>query len=487
MTGIAVFLFVKGGPLPSGQIHYFDIGDDLSEVQKLSIIRQEGSVSSISERSGFSLVAPSSDADWINQRDPSFDKYMEIGNKKSGADSKIFLDHTNGVKTQRDVWCYNTSRLRLREKMEKFINFYNSEVDRYARDGSGKDVDGFVNTDPKLTNWTRSLKRDLSRGKKADFSGGEVRTCAYRPFFYTPLYFSKQLNEEIGQIPRVFPKEDSQNALICVTGIGSQRGISVFMSCRLPDLQFIQNGQFFPLYLYEATQPEEGLFATEGAQAGLTRRDAITDVGLAHFQASYQGAAISKEDLFYYIYGLLHSPEYRTRFANNLAKQLPRIPAVKRYEDFAAFRDAGRALGHLHVNFETVDPYMVTFKEGNHALITGAQTNPQKFYRVTKMKFGGKGKDKDRSKVIYNDNITMQNIPLAAYDYVVNGKPALEWVMERQVVKTDKDSGIVNDANDYANETVGNPAYPLELFQRVITVSLRTMEIVRGLPKLEVT
>ena len=140
-----------------------------------------------------------------------------------------------------------------------------------------------------------------------------------------------------------------------------------------------------------------------------------------------------------------------------------------------------------HVNFETIDPYMVTFKEGNHALITEAQTNPQNFYRVTKMKFGGKGKEKDRSTVIYNDNITLQNIPLAAYDYVVNGKPALDWVMERQVVKTDKDSGIVNDANDYANETVGNPAYPLELFQRVITVSLRTMEIVRGLPKLEVT
>jgi predicted helicase len=485
MTGIAVFLFVKGGPLPSGQIHYFDIGDDLSEVQKLSIIRQEKSVSSIAERGGFSLVAPSSDADWINQRDPSFDKYMEIGNKKSGADSKIFLDHTNGVKTQRDVWCYNSSQIRLIEKMDKFINFYNSEVDRYARNGSGNDVDVFVNTDPKLTNWTRSLKRDLSRGKKADLNDGEVRMCAYRPFFYTPLYFSKQLNEEIGQIPRVFPKEDSQNALICVTGIGSQRGISVFMSCRLPDLQFIQNGQFFPLYLYENTKPEEGLFATAGAQAGLTRRDAITDAGLAHFQAAYQGAAISKEDLFYYIYGLLHSPQYRTRFANNLAKQLPRIPAVKRYEDFAAFRDAGRALGHLHVNFETVDPYMVNFKEGNHALINEAQANPKAFYRVTKMKFGGKGKEKDRTTVIYNDSITMQNIPLAAYDYVVNGKPALEWVMERQVVKTDKDSGIVNDANDYANETVGNPRYPLELFQRVITVSLETNRIVSELPSLE--
>lgn len=129
---------------------------------------------------------------------------------------------------------------------------------------------------------------------------------------------------------------------------------------------------------------------------------------------------------------------------------------------------------------------MGTFKEGDHGLIPEAEANPQKFYRVKKMKFGGKGKEKDRTTVIYNGNITMQNIPLEAYDYVVNGKPALEWVMERQVIKTDKASGIVNDANDYANETVGDPRYPLELFQRVITVSLETMRIVNGLPGLKI-
>lgn len=187
-----------------------------------------------------------------------------------------------------------------------------------------------------------------------------------------------------------------------------------------------------------------------------------------------------------FAYGLLHSPEYREPFKNNLAKQLPRIPAVKSFDDFAAFRDAGRALGDLHVNFETVEPYMVTFKEGDHRLIPEAQEDPKIFYRVKKMKFGGKGKEKDKTTVIYNENITMQNIPLKAYDYVVNGKPALEWVMERQVVKTDKASGIVNDANDYANETIGDPRYPMLLFQRVITVSLETIKIVKGLPKLEI-
>uniref|UniRef100_UPI003563EAF1 type ISP restriction/modification enzyme n=1 Tax=Roseovarius sp. TaxID=1486281 RepID=UPI003563EAF1 len=204
------------------------------------------------------------------------------------------------------------------------------------------------------------------------------------------------------------------------------------------------------------------------------------------FQAAYPGETITKEGLFYYIYGLLHAPDYRERFKNNLAKALPRIPAVRTFADFAAFRDAGRALGDLHVNFESVEPYLVTFKEGDHALINEAQDDPVKFYRVKKMKFGGKGKDKDKTTVIYNDNITMQNIPIEAYDYVVNGKPALEWVMERQVVKQDKASGIVNDANDYANETIGDPRYPLDLFRRVITVSLETMKIVSGLPKLDI-
>ena len=194
----------------------------------------------------------------------------------------------------------------------------------------------------------------------------------------------------------------------------------------------------------------------------------------------------SKEDLFYYIYGLLHAPDYRARYKNNLAKALPRIPAVKTATDFWAFSKAGRALGDVHVNFEHVKPYMVTFKEGDHALIHEAQNNPQKFYRVKKMKFAVKGKEKDRSSVIYNEHITLQNIPLEAYDYVVNGKPALEWVMERQVVKTDKDSGIVNDANDYAIETIGDPRYPLDLFRRVITVSMETQRIVANLPELEI-
>ena len=286
-------------------------------------------------------------------------------------------------------------------------------------------------------------------------------------------------------MPSIFPNGSTENLVIQVTGVGA-RNFTTLMSKHLPCLDNVEKGQCFPLYLYEEPKLAGGLFASTDSDAGLARRDAITNEGLSHFHVAYPGETITKEDLFYYIYGLLHAPEYRARFKNNLAKALPRIPPVKSFSDFKSFRDAGRALGHLHANFETVDPYMVTFKEGDHSLINEAQEEPVEFYRVKKMKFGGKSKDKDKTTVLYNDHITMENVPLEAYDYVVNGKPALEWVMERQVVKTDKASGIVNDANDYANETVGDPRYPLDLFRRVITVSLETVEIVKGLPKLDI-
>lgn len=482
---IAISVLVKNPEATeNGRIHFHDIGDYLDQKQKLVIIRDFGSIDGISKAKAWKKITPDENNDWLDQVDRSFDKFPILGAKR-GEEEGLFANYSRGVETGRDAWSYQSSKTKLKLNVARSIDFYE---DQNARFGGGKHpkIENAVDYDPKMISWTSSLIAALQKGKEIHFDPSTLMISIYRPFQKQHLYFSSDLTHRVGQMPHIFPNAAGENLVIQVSGVGSKSFTSL-LSKHLPCLDNVEKGQCFPLYLYEQTQPENGLFAASGNQAGgLTRRDAITDEGLAHFRAAYAGEQISKEDLFYYIYGLLHSPDYRERFKNNLAKQLPRIPAVKTFADFAAFRDAGRALGDLHVNFETVAPYMVTFKEGDHRLIPEAEANPKKFYRVKKMKFGGKGKEKDRTTVIYNEHITMQNIPLEAYDYVVNGKPALEWVMERQVVKTDKASGIVNDANDYANETIGDPRYPLDLFRRVITVSLETIKIVNGLPKLDI-
>jgi predicted helicase len=263
----------------------------------------------------------------------------------------------------------------------------------------------------------------------------------------------------------------------------------LLMIDRVTEFQTDGGSQCFPLYLYNDAEeqaanaaPQAALFHSQDGKpeaTPCTRRHAITNEGLAHFQAAYPGEKIAKEDLFYYVYGLLHSPNYRERFADNLGKELPRIPCVKTAADFWAFSRAGRKLADLHLNYESVEPYLAKIDSGGKPL-TDAD------YRVEKMRYGKKGQDKDLSMVHYNPRITVTGIPLEAYDYVVNGKPAIDWVIERQCVKTDKASGIVNDANDWATETMNNPRYPLELLLRVVTVSLETMKIVRSLPALEI-
>lgn len=485
-TPVAVFIFVKNPNSDEhGRIHFHDIGDYLDQKQKLNIIRDFGSVTGIEDANGWTRITPDQNNDWLDQVDRSFDKFPVIGAKR-GDEEGLFENYSQGVLSARDSWAYNASKSKLATNMGRMIDTYNAEVERYQEAGQPDDVGKFVLDDARKVSWTRGLKTSLSRGYKAVFENISIVPAIYRPFMPQWQYFDRRLNELVYQMPRIFPSADTENRVIHTSGVGIRSGFSTLMTDRLPNFHNMDTGQCYSLYLYEQTASDDGMFATDEDSPTLTRRDAITDEGLAHFQAAYSGEEISKEDLFYYIYGLLHSPDYRERFKNNLAKALPRIPAVKSFADFAAFRDAGRALGDLHVNFESVEPYMVTFKEGTHDLIPEAQDAPEKFYRVTKMKFGGKGKEKDKTTVIYNADITMQNVPLEAYDYVVNGKPALEWVMERQVVKTDKASGIVNDANDYANETIGDPRYPMELFQRVITVSLETMRIVRALPTLEI-
>lgn len=409
---IAISVLVKNPDATKhGRIHFHDIGDYLDQKQKLAIIRDFGSIEGIFKAKGWKNITPDENNDWLDQVDRSFDKFPVLGAKR-GNEQGIFDNYSSGVKTNRDAWCYNSSAKRVLDKMSSLIRVQNEEVDRYAASDKSKAVEDFIVQDPRQISWNRSLRNDVGRGIKRDFDRSKLVYGEYRPFFVQHQYFCRHLNNDVAQMPKLFPDQAQKNLLFCVSGAGA-RSFTSLMTGRVPSFDFVEKGQCFPLYLFEESQPDDGLFAASGDQAsGLTRRDAISDEGLTHFQATYPGEEISKEDLFYYIYGLLHSPDYRKRFKNNLAKQLPRIPAVKSFADFAAFRDAGRALGDLHVNFESVEPYMVTFKEGDHRLIPEAEADPVKFYRVKKMKFGGKGKEKDKTTVIYNDNITMQNIPL---------------------------------------------------------------------------
>ncbi|WP_419185036.1 type ISP restriction/modification enzyme [Stutzerimonas stutzeri] len=406
-----------------------------------------------------------------------------LGDKKSNA-PKLFENFSNGIKTQRDAWSYNCSKSGLAENISVMIQNFNQEVARFdlshgtqAKKVKDELAPGFVDNNPKNISWTPNLLNDLVRGVRREFRPECQAIALYRPFFKEWLYNDKALVWSQYQIPKIFPTPDVVNRIIMVKQRWNGEGhLALMVDCPV-DLQSDGGNQCFPLYLFdEAAQAskKDDLFA-EPVEGGLRRRDAITDAGLAHFASAYPGEAIGKEDLFHYVYGILHSPDYRERFADNLSKELPRIPAVKKAADFWAFSKAGRALADLHLNYETVEPYPLTIEA------KGTLTDAD--YRVEKMKFAKKG---DKTTVIYNHRITLKGIPEAAWEYVVNGKAALDWVMERQAARTDKASGIVNDANDWANETMGNPKYPLELFQRVVTVSLETQKIVKALPALDI-
>lgn len=478
---IAISLLVKNPSAQAhGQIYFHDIGDYLSREEKLEKIAGFASVAGIE---AWQQIAPDEHGDWLKQRDDSFGQFIAMGDKGASSDTTLFDSYSRGLQTGRDAWAYNSSRTDLASNMSRMISFYNAEAERFDEANTGLDrkqraevVDSFINTELTSISWTRALKQELVKGKRFEFDPASLVASFYRPFTQQWLYFSRTFNEMVLQMPRIFPDASVPNVAICVKGNWRGEGHFAFISNSPTSDQPDGGAQCFPLYLYDqAAQASKGDLFAEPLGGGLRRRDAITDAGLAHFQSAYPGEAINKEDLFYYVYGILHSPDYRERFADNLSKELPRIPAVKKAADFWVFSKAGRALADLHLNYETVELYPLSIEA------KGTLTDAD--YRVEKMKFAKKG---DKTTVIYNHRITIKGIPEAAWAYVVNGKAALDWVMERQAVRTDKASGIVNDANAWAIETMGNPKYPLELFQRVVTVSLETMKIVKALPSLDI-
>ncbi|MCX8501146.1 MAG: damage-inducible protein, partial [Alphaproteobacteria bacterium] len=345
---------------------------------------------------------------------------------------------------------------------------------------SAAKIEDSVDNDVTRIKWSDGLRNDLTRNKEHIITNGEWIKSQYRPFTAQWLYYSRQLNERVYQMPQIFPDGKTKNLVITVSGLGGRSGFSTLMTDQIPDLGFNEACQAFPLYLYEERPAQKSNFTasllggrTLGDGERYRRSSGIKAAALNRFREHFADPTIDAEAIFYYIYGVLHAPDYRKKYADNFTKELPRIPFAKSVKDFWEFVAAGRDLGGLHVHYES-QPEFLAEVSGENGLL-----DRHELYRVDRMRYFNKD---NPSRIHYNDHIEVAGIPPQAYDYIVNGRPAIEWVMERQGRRVDKDTGIVNDANDYAVQTMGDPRYPLSLLLRVITVALETQKIVRKLP-----
>lgn len=473
-TPVSITLLVKKPHEEKAVIHYHDIGDYLSREQKLDIIRKAHSIATLQ----MDTLHPNAHGDWINHRNDSFNGYIPIGDKEDKKANAFFESiYARGLGTSRDVWVYNSSNKELQATITKMLNAYNRQREKLALG----EIDD-VQYDTEDISWNASLIKDARNNKLCFIEDGSFVVGAYRPFNAQNLFFHPQiLNESVGAMQRFFPY-GKDNLMICVSSAGSSKGLTCLLVDTIADLHYAGDTQCFPLYWYEERKASQASLFDDGKDKYI-RHDAITDFILKRAQGQY-GPKVTKEDIFYYVYGFLHCPTYRETFANDLKKMLPRLPLVEKAEDFWAFSRAGRELADLHLNYEQVPASKEVVVDWHNMLPGIADTDtPEKLYRVVQMRFGKNGKDKDKSVIEYNPYITLRNIPLRAYDYVVNGKSAIEWIMERYCDKVDKKSGIRNDANQWGIEH-GNPKYPLDLLQSIITLSQKTLDIVDGLPKM---
>ncbi|PZS90098.1 DEAD/DEAH box helicase [Stenotrophomonas maltophilia] len=477
LTGVAITLLVKNPDAKNtGQVFYHDVGDYLSKADKLSAITEAGSVLGVP----WTTIQPNAEADWINVRDPAFASFIPLGNKDDPKDLKIFHTYSLGVSTNRDAWVYNYSKPKLEANVRRMIEFYDQQRALYGKavkkaTDELPTVDSVIDNDPTKISWTRSLKEDVRKQKVYSFDSGQIVVGTYRPFTKTNFYFSRAFNEQVLLQPKLFPREELKNLVISTTGVGARRAFSALITDSVPNLHLQDTGQCFPLYYYEEA-PKGDLLAQAG-EADLVRRDAITDEALAAFRKTYNDQAIGKEDLFYYVYGILHSPEYRQRFEADLKKMIARLPFA---EDFWSFSRSGRELAKWHLNYETVEPYPLG-QAGELPLGDDTQNKVTQMAWVKSRVAGKLVEDKTALKV--NAKTVLTGLPPEALEYVVNGKPAIEWLIERYALDTDKASNIVDDPNDWAAEH-GDPAYIVNLVKRICTVSVETMKIVKALPPL---
>lgn len=468
-TTIAVMVLVKRpGMVTDCVLHYKDIGDYLDRATKLATL-DENSLASLD----WDAIKPNQYGDWINQRDPNYENYPLIADRKDKTGQTIFKQSSNGLATARDAWVYASSADQLNATVGRMADFYNSELNRWKRSDDGSSVSSFVDADRTKISWSRGLRKQLESRRAIEWSSESMQEAMYRPFNKQLLAADSQILEGSSILHRAFPTPDTTNSGFYNVGAGSAVPFSVLMVDAIPDLHVTgagSGGQFFARYSYTAPV-EDALLATP------TKQENITDWALSEYRKTY-GDNVSKDDIFFYVYGLLHSTGYRTKYVAELKKTLPRIPQVKGRENFDEFVKAGRELSALHIGYETVDPYPLVETVG----IIAPEDDFDR-YAVTKMKYGGKSGAWDKTVIKYNPYITIEGIPKEAHQYMLGSRSGLDWILERYQVKTDRASGIVNDPNDWSREH-NQPRYIIDLIGKITTVSLETIRIVEELPPL---
>ena len=505
-TGVAITILIKD-PTHSGtaEIFYAEAEDYATRQEKLDQIRSYGSIEQISSAEAFQPIIPNEHGDWISTRDERYSTFQEIGNKSlKGKDASpaIFKQYSLGLGTNRDAWCYNFSPDSLTHNITRFINTYNEQINN-----------GIQEFDEKQIKWSSSLDSAFKRRITTSFDDNKIQRSIYRPFCAQSVYFDSLLNHRTNQLPQLFPTAQHTNIAMGAQGRGASHSFSVGLTTTLPDLEMVSKAQWFSLYTWEPLSPTSGsepdLFADlatssesqadEAATAssldfsrpigdqipvildGYRRVDNVTDATLTSYQEHYGDAGITKEDIFFYVYALLHHPEYRERYEDDLKKMLPHIPRAAGFHTYAS---VGRELADLHVNYERVEPYPSVQEEAS----LHAPADPWERYRIgeRKMRFPKLGRrDKDFTRLEYNDYVTLTGIPAEAQGYSISGRSPLEWIIDRYHVKTDKASGIVNDPNDFLREQ-GRPDAVVDLIKRLVTVSMRTQELLETLPALEI-